>query len=105
MSNLIILIQIIFIFAIGCANVVDKTGTFYNPKYKVIDRGSFDVKVISQACSDKFNTALSAAKTNGKFHLRSIVGSKNHRIEFKEIKSYIEGGQICVEISALSSPH
>ena len=105
MRSKVIIILIILILIIGCASTNKKYQAFFDSDYNVLDRGELDVKVTTQACSDRYKDAFSAAKKNGKFHLRSIVGSKNHRIEFKEIKSYIEGGQICVEISALSSPH
>ena len=90
---------------VGCTNAKKKYQTFYDPEYKVIDRGELDVKVLSRACSGTFEDALSAAKNNGKFHLRSVVGNQNHRIKFKEIGSYIKHDKICVEISASSFPH
>ena len=90
------------ILIIGCAPSKQKYHSFYDPDYKVMDRGGLDVKVISRACSETFEDALSAAKNNGKFHLRSVVGSKNHGIKFKEVGSYIKQDKICVEMSALS---
>ena len=89
---------------IGCAPSKQKYQTLYDPEYKVIDRGALDVKVISRACSEKYEDALSAAKNNGKFHLRSVVGEKNHGVKFKEVGSYIKQNKICVEMSALSFP-
>ena len=83
-------------------NVKKKKQTFYDPKYKVLDRGGLDVKVISRACSRTFEDALSAAKNNGEFHLRSILGSKNHEIKFKEVGTYLKKDIICVEMSASS---
>jgi len=92
------------ILIIGCATAQQNYQTFYDPEYKVIDRGELDVKVISRACSDTFEDALSAAKNNGKFHLRGVVGNKNHGIKFKEVGSYIKQDKICVEMSASSFP-
>ena len=89
---------------IGCAVYKQKYHTFYDPEYKVIDRGGLDVMVISNACSDSLDGSLSAAKNNGKFHLRSVVGNKKHGIKFKEVGSYIKNGKICVEMSAFSLP-
>ena len=90
------------ILVIGCAPSKQKYQTFYDPEYKVIDRGKLDVKVISRACSETFEDALSAAKNNGKYHQRSVVGNKNHGIKFKEVGSYIKQNKICVEMSASS---
>ena len=92
------------ILIIGCATSKKGYRAFYDPEYRVIDRGGLDVKVISQACSEKYEDALSAAKNIGKFHLRSVVGNKNHEIKFEEIGSYIKKGKICVEMSASSLP-
>ena len=104
MRSILLLILIGLILIIGCANPKHKYQTFYDPEYKVIDRGALDVKVISRACSETFEDALSAAKNTGKFHLRSVVGNKNHGIKFKEVGSYFKQDKICVEMSALSFP-
>ena len=104
MRSILLLILFGLILIIGCAAAKQKYQTFYDPEYKVIDRGALDVKIISRACSETFEDALSAAKNNGKFHLRSIVGNKNHVIKFKEVGSYIKQDKICVEMSALSFP-
>ena len=104
MRSILLLILFGLILIIGCAAANKKYQTFYDPEYKVIDRGALDVKVISRACSETFEDAFSAAKNNGIFHLRSVVGNKNHRIKFKEIGSYIKQDKICVEMSALSFP-
>ena len=100
--HLLILFGLILI--IGCAASKQKYQTFYDPEYKVIDRGALDVKIISRACSETFENALSAAKNNGKFHLRSVVGNTNHGIKFKEVGSYIKQEKICVEMSTSSFP-
>ena len=102
MRSIFLLILFGLNLIIGCAAAKKKYQTFYDPEYKVIDRGALDVKIISRACSETFEDALSAAKNNGKFHLRSVVGNKNHGIKFKEVGSYIKRDKICVEISALS---
>ena len=102
MRSILPLIMFGLILIIGCANAKQSYQKFNHSEYKVIDRGELDVKVISQACSERFEDALSAAKKNGQFHLRSVVGNKKHAIKFKEIGSYIEKDKICVEISASS---
>ena len=104
MRSILLLILFGLILIIGCAAAKQKYQTFYDPEYKVIDRGEFNVKVISRACSETFEDALSAAKNNGKFHLRSVVGNKKHGIKFKEVGRYIKQDKICVEMSALSFP-
>ena len=104
MRSILLLILLSLILIIGCATVQQNYQTFYDPEYKVIDRGKLDVKVISLACSDTFEDALSAAKNNGKFHLRSVVGNQNHRIKYKEVRSYNKQEKICVEMSASSFP-
>jgi len=100
----LIILSILFglILIIGCSNAEQKYQTFYYPEYKVIDRGTLDVTVKSRACSEKFEDALSAAKNNGKFHLRSVVGNKIYGIKFKEVGSYIKKDKICVEMIASS---
>ena len=104
MRSILFLILFGLIIIVGCANVKKKDQTFYDPECRVIDRGELNVSIISQACSERFGDALSAAKKNGQFHLRSVVGNKNHVIKFKEIGSYIKKGKICVEMSASSLP-
>ena len=104
MRSILLLILFSLILIIGCATVQQNYQTFYDPEYKVIDRGELDVRVLSRACSGTFEDALSAAKNNGKFHLRSVVGNKTHGIKFKEVGSYIKQDKICVEMSALSFP-
>ena len=104
MRRILLLILFGLILIIGCAASKQKYQTFYDPEYKVIDRGALDVKVISRACSETFEEALSAAKNNGKFHLRSVVGDQNHRINYKEVRSYNKQDKICVEMSASSFP-
>ena len=104
MRSILLLVLFGLILIIGCAAAKQKYQTFYDPEYKVIDRGELDVKVISRACSETFEDAFSAAKNNGIFHLRSVVGNKNHRIKFKEVGSYIIQDKICVEMSVLSFP-
>ena len=104
MRSIVLLILFGLILIIGCAASKQKYQTFYDPEYMVIDRGALDVKVISRACSETFEDALSAAKKNGEFHLRSVVGNQNHRIKFKEVGSYIKHDKICVEMRASSFP-
>ena len=104
MRSILLLILFSLILIIGCATSNQEYQTFYDPEYMVIDRGALDVKVISRACSKTFEDALSAAKNNGKYHLRSVVGKKNHGIKFKEVGSYIKQDKICVEMSTSSFP-
>ena len=104
MRSVLLLILFSLILIIGCSTVQQNYQTFYDPEYKVIDRGELDVKVLSRACSGTFEDALSAAKNNGKFHLRSVVGNQNHRIKYKEVRSYKKQDKICVEMSASSFP-
>ena len=104
MRSILLLILFGLILIIGCAAAKKKYQTFYDPEYKVIDRGALDVKIISRACSETFEDAVSAAKNNGKFHLRSVVGDKNHGFKFKEVGSYIKQDKICVEMMASSFP-
>ncbi len=104
MRSIFFLILFGLILIIGCAASKKKYQTFYDPEYKVIDRGELDVKVLSRACSGTFEDALSAAKNNGEFHLRSVVGNQNHRIKYKEVRSYNKQDKICVEMSASSFP-
>ena len=104
MRSILLIVLVGLIPIMGCTTAKQKYQTFYDPEYKVIDRGALDVKVISRACSEKFADAMSAAKINSKFHLRSVVGDKNHGIKFKEVASYIKQEKICVEMSALSFP-
>ena len=104
MRSILLIVLVGLIPIMGCTTAKQKYQTFYDPEYKVIDRGELDVKVISRACSETFEDALSAAKNNGEFHLRSVVGNKNHGIKFKEVGSYIKQDKICVEMSALSFP-
>ena len=102
MRSILLLILFGLILIVGCESSKQEFQTFYDPEYKVIDHGAFDVRVLSRACSETFEDALSAAKNNGKFHLRSVVGSKNHGIKFKEVGSYFKQDKICVEMSASS---
>ena len=104
MRSILFLILFGLIMIVGCATFKKKYQTFYDPEYRVIDRGALNANVISQACSDTFEGALSAAKNNGQFHLRSIVGTKNHVIKFKKVGSYIKQDKICVEMIASSLP-
>ena len=104
MRSILLLILFGLNLIIGCAAAKKKYQTFYDPEYKVIDRGALDVKVISRACSETFEDALSAARKNGKFHIRNVVGDKNHGIKFKEVGSYMKQDKICVEMSVLSFP-
>ena len=102
MRSILLLILFGLILINGCTSAKQKYQTFYDLEYQVIDRGALDVKVISRACSETFEEALSAAKNHGKFHLRSVVWSKNHGIKVKEVGSYFKQDKICVEMSESS---
>ena len=104
MRSIRLLILFSLILIIGCATAKQKYQTYYDPEYKVTDRGALDVKLTSQACSVIFEDALSAAKKNAKFRLRSVVGSKNHGIKFKEVGRYIKNNKICVKVIVSSLP-
>ena len=104
MRSILLLILFGLILIIGCAAAKQKSQTFFDPEYKVIDRGELDVQLLSRACSETFEDSLSAAKNNGKFHLRSVVGDTNHGIKFKEVGSYIKQDKICVEMRVSSFP-
>ena len=104
MRSILLLILFGLILIVGCASSKQDYQTFFDPENNVIDRGAFDVRVISRACSETFEDALSAAKNNGKYHLRSVVGNKNHGIKFKEVGNFIKLDKICVEMSASSFP-
>ena len=69
----------------GVVNIVTPDGTnsenllFFDPEYKVIDRGKLDVIVKSRSCALFVQDAVSGAKRAAEFHLRSVVGKQNHR--------------------------
>ena len=85
MRSILLLILFALILIVGCASSKQDYQTFFDPEYNVIDRGAFDVRVISRACSETFEDALSAAKNNGKFHLRSVVGSKTMALNLRKL--------------------
>ena len=62
MGRIVHLILFILFLINGCAIAKQESQTFYDPDYSVIDRGELDVKIISRACSDTFEKALSAAR-------------------------------------------
>jgi hypothetical protein len=83
----------------GCSSTAEKIKASYDPDYEVLDRGKLDVIVKSRACALIAEDAVSGAKRNAQFHLRSVIGDQNHRREFQEVKRYNEGQKICVEMS------
>ena len=105
MRSIRLLILFGLILIIGCANAKQNYQTFFHSEYKVIDHGKLDVKVLSQACSETSENAFSAAKRNGKFHLRSVVGNKKHGVKFKKVGNYIKDSKICVEMRASPLHH
>ena len=76
----------------------------YDPEYKVADRGKLDVIVKGRACAFLANNAVLYARQTAEFHLRSVIGSQNHRKEFQEVDRYFDGDKICVEISVAALP-
>ena len=101
-----IILSVIFSIILfnGCSSTVENIRTSYDPDYKVLDRGKLDVIVKSRACSLIAENAVSGAKRNAEFHLRSVIGAQNHRKEFLEVKRYNEGNNICVEMSVAALP-
>ena len=85
----------------GCESLEKNFKTIYEPEYKVIDRGK-NVTVISKACSIFPDQAISAAKKSALYHLRSVIGYKNHMKKLRKINHYIDGQKTCVVISAKS---
>ena len=102
--------QIILYFIIcqilfnGCSSDGNTFRASYDPEYKVVDRGMLKVIVKGRACSFLADTAVLYAKQTAEFHLRSVVGSQNHRKEFQEVDRYYDGDKICVEMSAAALP-
>ena len=86
----------------GCTSTAENIKTSYDPDYKVLDRGKLDVTVKSRACALIAEDAVSGAKRNAQFHLRSVIGAQNHRSEFQEVARYKEGQKICVEMSVVA---
>ena len=102
--------QIILFFIIsqilfsGCSSNVKKFLASYDPEYKVADRGKLDVIVKGMACAHLADDAVLYARQTAEFHLRSVIGSQNHRKEFQEVDRYYDGDKICVEMSAAALP-
>ena len=88
----------------GCGSSADYFKTSFDREYKVIDGGNINVIIKSRACSFSIEKAILGAKSNAEFHLRSVVGDKKHRKEFKEVSRYNNGKKVCVEMSALALP-
>ena len=102
--------QIILFFIIcqilfnGCSSAGKKFRAYYDPEYKVEDRGMLEVMVKGRACAFLADDAVLYARQTAEFHLRSVLGNINHRKEFKEVDRFIDGDQICVEMSATALP-
>ena len=89
----------------GCSPVDgNKLQIFHDLEFKVVDRGMIDAIVIGRACASLLHDAISGAKRTAEFHLRSVVGSQNHRKKFQEVDRYYDGDKICVEMSATALP-
>ena len=78
--------------------------TSFDDDYKVLDRGKLEVIVISQACALIIEDAITAARRNAEFHLRSVIGDQYHRREYNEVSRYNNGNKICIEMSAAALP-
>ena len=102
--------QIILFFIIsqilfsGCSSNGNKFLASYDPEYKVVDRGKLDIIVKARACALLADDAVLYARQTAEFHLRSVVGSQNHRKEFQEVDRYYDGDKICVEMNAVALP-
>ena len=102
--------QIILFFIIsqilfsGCSSNGKNFFVSYDSGYKVADRGKLDVIVKGRACALLADDAVLYARQTAEFHLRSVVGSQNHRKEFQEVDRYYDGDKICVEMSAAALP-
>ncbi len=105
MRRIILFLFFSHILLNGCSSVVvNKLKTLHNLEYKVSDSGMLNVVVIGRACSTLLQDAISGAKRTAEFHLRSVVGNKNHRKKFQEVHRYYDGDIICVEMSAAALP-
>lgn len=104
MRSIVLLFLFSFILIIGCSTVKERFETFYDPEYKVVDRGKLEVVVVGSACARLIQEALSAAKISAKYHLRSAIGNQNHKIKYQEVSRYYKEDKICVEMSASSLP-
>ena len=98
---LFIISQILFS---GCSSTGNKFLASYDPEYKVADRGKLNVIVKGRACALIADDAVLYARQTAEFHLRSVIGSQNHRKEFQEVDRYYDGYKICVEMSAAALP-
>ena len=102
--------QIILFFIIsqvlfnGCSSAGKKFQAYYDPEYKVKDRGMLEVMVKGRACAFLADDAVLYARQTAEFHLRSVVGNINHRKKFKEEDRFMDGDQICVEMSVTALP-
>jgi len=104
MPHIILSAFFCFILLNGCTSTAEKMKTSFDSEYKVLDRGKLEVIVKSRACALIAEEAVSVAKRNSEFHLRSVIGDQNHRREFKEVKRYNKGQKICVEMSTAALP-
>ena len=104
MSRIILSVFYCIILFSGCSSTAENIKTSYDPDYKVLDHGKLDVIIKSRACALIAEDAVSGAKRNVVFHLRSVIGGQNHRREFQEVMRYKEGQRICVEMSVAALP-
>ena len=104
MRQIILFFIIIQILFSGCSSTGNKFLAFYDPEYKVADRGKLDVIVKGRACALLPDDAVLYARQTAEFYLRSVVGNQNHRKEFQEVDRYYDGDKICVEMSAAALP-
>ena len=104
MRQIILFLIIWQILFNGCSSAGKKFQAYYDPEYKVEDRGMLKVIVKGRACSFLADDAVLYARQTAEFHLRSVVGNINHRKKFKEEHRFIDGDQICVEMSVTALP-
>lgn len=104
MLRLILSVFFSLILLSGCKSNAELMKKSFDQHYKVLDRGKLNVIVKSQACALIAKKAISGAKKNAEFHLRSILGNQNHRTKFKEVNRYNNRGKICVEMAAVALP-
>ena len=104
MQRIILLAIFCIILFNGCSSTVQNIKSSFDPDFKVLDRGKIDVIVKSRACALNTEDAVSGAKRNAEFHLRSVIGAQIYRKEFQEVKRYSEGHKICLEMIVVALP-
>lgn len=104
MPRVISLLLFTLFLSFGCSSSEKDFKTLYDSEYEVLDRGGSDVIVKSKACSIFVPDAISEAKRSVEYKLRSVIGNKNFRKKFQEIKRYHYNNKVCVEIIGIGLP-